>query len=101
MTATPIRILILVANPFDTAALTLDEEYQRIHSLWRSCDLRDSFEVHHCLATRAETLQSEVLQFKPHLIHFSGHGTEDSVIFTNKRMGSGLTFDTFNVNCKA
>ncbi len=83
MTAIPIRILILVANPFDTAALTLDEEYQRIHNLWRSCDLRDSFEVHHCLATRAETLQSEVLQFKPHLIHFSGHGTEDSVIFTD------------------
>jgi hypothetical protein len=77
------RILILVANPFDTAALTLDEEYQRIHNLWRSCDLRDQFKVHHCLATRAETLQSEVLQFKPHLIHFSGHGTEDSVIFTD------------------
>lgn len=83
MTSLPIRILILVANPFDTAALTLDEEYQRIHSLWRSCDLRDSFEVHHCLATRAETLQSEVLQFKPHLIHFSGHGETDGLLFAD------------------
>jgi|GEM_PF-1887407 len=78
-----IRILILVANPFNMAALTLDEEYQRIHSLWRRCALRDQFDVHACFDTRAETLQSEVLQFKPHLIHFSGHGTKDSVIFAN------------------
>lgn len=83
MTATPIRILILAANPFDTDALTLDEEYQRIHQLWRSCDLRDSFELHHCLATRADELQSQVLAFKPHLIHFSGHGEKNSLIFAD------------------
>ncbi len=78
-----IKILILTANPWETKPLGLDEEYERLLELWRGCDLRKQFKVRYRPALRADKLQAEVLQFKPHLIHFSGHGDYNGLVFTD------------------
>ena len=83
MTPTPIRILILAANPWSTNRLDLGEEYQRIQDLWERSNLQERFELRHYPALRGEALQEKVLKFKPHIIHFSGHGEADSLIFTD------------------
>jgi hypothetical protein len=78
-----IRILILAANPWETERLDLGEEYQRIQDLWERADYKERFELRHYPALRGEALQEKVLKFKPHIIHFSGHGGTDSIIFTD------------------
>lgn len=77
------RILILAANPWDTKPLSLDEEYQRIQDLLESSPLEDDFEIHYYPALRSERLQQRVLKVNPHIIHFSGHGEESSLLFAD------------------
>ena len=77
------KILILAANPWETKRLGLDEEYQRIQELWENSDLRERFELRYYPALRGEALLEKVLKFKPHLIHFSGHGEDSSLVFTD------------------
>ena len=78
-----IKILILAANPWKTKRLVLDEEFQRTQELWESSDFQERFELRYYPALRGEALQEKVLKFKPHLIHFSGHGEEDSLVFAD------------------
>ncbi len=78
-----IKILILAANPGDTGRLALGEEYQRIQDLWKKSELRGQFELRHCPAVRAAVIQQEILEFKPAIIHFSGHGDVDGLAFTD------------------
>ena len=78
-----IKILILAANPGDTGRLALGEEYQRIQDLWKKSELREQFELRHCPALRVDAIQQEILDFKPKIIHFSGHGDVDGLAFAN------------------
>jgi hypothetical protein len=80
---TKTKILILSANPWNTNRLGLDEEYQRIQELWENSDGQEQFELRYYPALRGEELQQKVLKFKPNLIHFSGHGEENGLIFAD------------------
>ncbi|CAG1770837.1 hypothetical protein BAC3_01360 [uncultured bacterium] len=83
MEKTTIKILILAANPWNTHRLSLDEEYQRIQELWINSDLQKQFELRYYPALRGEELQQKVLKFKPHIIHFSGHGEDEGLVFND------------------
>lgn len=69
------RILILTANPTDTAKLQLDQEAGQLTDILDRAKLRDRFEL---LPTRRNVtyrdLQQHILNQEPHIIHFSGHG---------------------------
>lgn len=78
-----IRLLLLAANPWKTERLGLDEEYQRIQDLWENSNSPDRFDLRHYPALRGEAVQEKVLKFKPHLIHFSGHGEHGSLVFAD------------------
>jgi len=78
-----IKILFLAANPQDTARLALGEEYQRIQDLLKSSDLKEQFELRYCPALRADDIQQEILDFKPEIIHFSGHGDIEGLAFAD------------------
>ncbi len=77
------KILFLAANPLDTGRLALGEEYQRIQDLWKKSELREQFELRHCPALRTDAILQEILDFKPAIIHFSGHGDVDGLAFTD------------------
>ena len=79
------RILILSANPKDTSRLRLDEEVREIeHGLQRS-QQRDEFEVRQEWATRPQDIRRAVLDFKPNLVHFCGHGEgEPGIVFEDE-----------------
>src|SRR5690349_17229850 len=74
------RILFLAANPAGTTPLALDEECRLITERLRAAEYRDSIQ----LVTRWATRPSDVLQHlnevRPHVVHFSGHGTPDERI---------------------
>lgn len=69
------RILVLAANPKDTTRLRLDEEIREIKEGLKRAKNRHQFQMEPRLAARPRDIQRAMLEVKPNLVHFSGHGT--------------------------
>jgi hypothetical protein len=70
-----VKILFISANPTGTAPLDLNEEYRKITQRIRAGGRRDALEiVPPVLAARPEDVIDALLQHKPQVVHFSGHG---------------------------
>jgi hypothetical protein len=74
-------ILFLAANPSETGRLALDEEARAIREELQRSTSRDSFEFETRWAVRALDLLRELRQLKPTVVHFSGHGSHDGLVF--------------------
>jgi len=83
----PIKILFLAANPSDTTRLRLDEETREIEHALRQTEFRDKFQIVRHGAVRDIDLQGYLLQHKPDIVHFSGHGSEASEIILEGESG--------------
>jgi hypothetical protein len=70
-----LKVLYLASNPFNTPTLQLDLEIREIETKIRMSEHRDSLEAIPKLAVRPDDLQQALLVYKPHVVHFSGHGT--------------------------
>jgi hypothetical protein len=88
VTGEKIRILFLTANPTDTNRLRLDEESRAIDQSLRRAEFRDRFELEQFQAVRVGDLQECLLRFKPHIVHFSGHGSEEGEIYLQDVTGT-------------
>jgi CHAT domain-containing protein len=85
----PIKILFLAANPSDTGRLGLDEEMRAIDQALRETEFRELFDIEQQWAVRIGDLQGALLRFRPHIVHFSGHGTNTSeLVLTNQQGGA-------------
>jgi hypothetical protein len=73
-----VKVLFLASNPLQQSRLALDEEVRTITAQIRSADHRDAIELISAWAVRRDDLQQLLLQHKPHILHFSGHGTRCS-----------------------
>lgn|GEM_PF-3176230 len=76
------RILIVSANPETTRPLRVDDEKRGIvEGLKKSRD-RDDFKIEILNSARINDFKTTMLDFKPHILHFCGHGTGDrGIIF--------------------
>lgn len=70
-----IKVLFLAANPYDQNALRLDEEVRMITEKIRLSEYRDSVELISRWAVRTSDLLQALNEHKPHIVHFSGHGS--------------------------
>jgi hypothetical protein len=70
----PVKVLILAANPPDTEALRIDQEIREIQRTIRSGKERDNIEVSIHLAIGPADIIQALLDDKPRLVHFAGHG---------------------------
>jgi CHAT domain-containing protein len=70
-----IKVLFLAANPESTTRLKLDEEIREITSKIRASEYRDSVEIISAWAVRPDDLLQYLNQYKPQIVHFSGHGS--------------------------
>jgi hypothetical protein len=70
-----VKILFLAANPKASTPLRLDEEIRQIHEKIRAAEFRDSFELQSRWAVRPLDLLQAFNEVRPHVVHFSGHGT--------------------------
>jgi hypothetical protein len=89
-----ITILFLAANPASTTKLRLDEEYRAIDERIYRAEFRDTFEIKQHWATRVTDLQECLLRHKPHIVHFSGHGTQSSEIVLQDNLGNSQPVPT-------
>ena len=77
-----IVVLFLASNPIDQQQLRLDEEARAISEMIRKSKHRDSVKFETCWAVQPIDLLQAINEFKPSIIHFSGHGSDnDEIIF--------------------
>ena len=74
------KILFLAANPAGTNPLALDEESRQIEQRIRAAEHRDSLELITKWAVHPDDLLQYLNQYRPHVVHFSGHGTDTDQI---------------------
>lgn len=82
-----IKILFLAANPTDTSVLRVGEEIRQIDEMISKGSDRDAFELIQQHALRVSDLQLVLLRFRPHIVHFSGHGSSSEEITLEDNLG--------------
>ena len=85
------RILILAANPKMTTQLRLDEEVREIRNCLKRSSSQHAFDVQARFALRGRDVQEAMLEYKPQIVHFSGHGTENGLLVEDA-LGFGFIF---------
>jgi CHAT domain-containing protein len=75
-----IKVLFLAANPLKDNYLNLDVEVRSITEKIRASEHRDSLQLIPAWAVRPDDLLQLLNQHKPHIVHFSGHGSESGEI---------------------
>lgn len=78
------KVLILAANP-TTTPLRLDEEVREIDSILQRAKKREQFQIKQHWAVRVRDVSHALLDEKPQIVHFSGHGAgEDGLVLENE-----------------
>jgi len=88
-----VRILFLSANPWNTSRILVDEEAREVFERLNEGPYRARFEVFNYPATRPGDLQRLLLGYRPHIVHFSGHGSKGHRIVLGGMNGRGKTVD--------
>jgi AAA-like domain/TIR domain/CHAT domain len=104
-------ILILAANPQGTVPLRLDEEIREIREGLKRSRYREQFVVEYATAARPRDVQRAMLDYKPQVVHFCGHGEGERGLVLEDELGAvklvstgGLAslfslFSTKGLNC--
>ena len=81
-------ILILAANPKATSSLRLDEEVREIDAGLQRAKKREQFDLKQRWAVRIRDVSQALLDFKPRIVHFSGHGSGDDGLMLEDEIGN-------------
>jgi hypothetical protein len=78
-------ILILAANPKGTPQLRLDQEIREIDNGLERAQKRNEFTLKQKLAARPVDVRRAMLDYKPNIVHFCGHGSgEEGIAFEDE-----------------
>jgi hypothetical protein len=87
-------ILVLAANPKNTPRLRLDEEVREIDAGLQQAKKRELFDLKQRWAVRVQDVYQSLLDFKPQIVHFSGHGVGDDGLELEDETGKVRLVDT-------
>ncbi|OKH43177.1 CHAT domain-containing protein [Calothrix sp. HK-06] len=87
-------ILILAANPRGTVPLRLDEEVREIDLGLQRAKKRELFDLKQRWAVRVQDVYQALLDYKPQIVHFSGHGDGDDGLILEDETGNLQLVDT-------
>ena len=85
MKARSMKVLFLAANPADQVGLRVDAEARDLReqiALVR--DAKTIVEIEHAWAVRTADIQREILNNRPEVLHFSGHGAHGILAFESQ-----------------
>lgn len=87
-------ILILAANPKNTAPLRLDEEIREIDEGLRRANQRHQYKLEQKWAVRSRDFYRAILDYQPQIVHFCGHGSEQDGIVLEDDTGKMVLLET-------
>ncbi len=73
-------ILVLICNPKNTEVVGVLEESRNLARTIQRSQYRERFSVELETAVRFSDLQGYILDLKPQIIHFCGHGTNEGLM---------------------
>ena len=82
-----ISILFLSADPTDAARLRLGEESREIQLKLQMAKLRDRFDFQQRMSVRSADVSQALLDLKPQIVHFSGHGSNTGAVYFEDEIG--------------
>ena len=88
-----IRILFISASPWTNSRILVDEEAREIFERLHEGPYRERFQIFNFPATRPGDLQRLLLTHRPHIVHFSGHGSKHHQIIFSGVHGRGRMID--------
>lgn len=91
MTSSPqshATVLFFACNPQDQGHLRLDQEARAIGQMVRMSDFRDVLQFQTKWAVQPLDLLQAVNEFKPRIVHFSGHGGSDGYLAFEDEAGN-------------
>jgi acetoin utilization deacetylase AcuC-like enzyme len=83
------KILIFSANPKATSRMRFDEEIREIEDGLLRAKHRNRFKLKSLLAVRYKDLRRGLLEYKPHIVHFIGHGNEEGLMIEDEMGNPG------------
>ena len=90
-----LKIALLVTNPDSRASLQTGVEARYIDEGIRLASNADEVDLKVVLAPTLDTLLDTLNSYRPHIIHFSGHGGGQTLLFDNELAGDdgGMVLD--------
>ena len=86
-----IKILFLSADPTNAGRLRLGNELSNIQAKILQAGLRDNFELlQPQMSVTTSNIQFELLEKKPQIVHFSGHGGDDGRLYFEDATGRAI-----------
>ena len=83
-----VRVLFLAATPKNQVNLRLGSELQEIRNRLSS---NSAFEIRDRQAVKPDDVLQTILNYKPHIVHFSGHGQDSGEICFEDEKGDSKT----------
>ncbi len=80
-------ILYLAASPTDMPSLRSDKEMREIREELQLGRYRDRFKLEACSAARLRDIGQALVDYKPRIVHFSGHGERDGSLYVEDELG--------------
>jgi hypothetical protein len=87
------RILFLAAGPSDASRLRLDAEFRNIKEQILLSIGRERFALSQSMAVRPKDLSYALLNEKPQVVHFSGHGLPNGMVCFEDEVGKAHPVD--------
>lgn len=87
MTVNPFPILLLTADPTNASRLRVGQELREIQEKLQLAKLRDKFVLHQGMSVRPADISQALLDIKPRIVHFSGHGQSDGTLCFEDQTG--------------
>lgn len=80
------KVLFLAANPLNEVRLKTDREANDLKAQLAAVrDPTTKINIEHAWATRVDQIQMEILNNQPNIIHFSGHGDTNVLVFEDSK----------------
>ena len=76
-----VRMVLASANPRDQRWLNVGGELRSLRGELRSSSNQSALSIRDCSSATIDSLHREMLEFRPHILHFSGHGEQSATIF--------------------
>ena len=88
------KILVLAANPISTERVRLEKEMREIEQGLKLSRQRDQFMVEQKWAVQPLDIHRALLEAKPQIVHFSGHGAGEAGLIFEDEQGKAQLVST-------